>query len=286
MLKISGVQELLKADYVEIEEIGAGGFGLVVKAKDIITQRMDAIKCVSYTRENITQINKEVSIMAKCDHPNIVKIFHAFQRENIYISVFFLVMELCDEDLTWHMMKSAPLTSLTYRSYMTNIIDGVRYLHANNILQRDLKPKNVFIKNGIAKIGDFGISKIIEGAGGTRNTVESEIFGTFSYMAPERFGGGKQGTSIDVWALGCIFYELIEGERAFPNESLDLDLLRLNICNLRYKHPKRAEPFDLAILKATLALRQNRIDINGLKDMIQGISTISVIYIYNIYIGI
>ena len=97
-------------------------------------------------------------------------------------------------------------------SIVLDICSGLKEIHKNNIIHRDLKPENIFIsKDNIFKIGDFGISKKLEG---TKHAKTGGI-GTMSYMAPELLNGQKYDNKVDIWALGCIIYELFTLEQCF-----------------------------------------------------------------------
>ena len=266
MVKIQALRKLLKNKYTDIERIGAGASGIVCKGKNISTGNIEAIKCIVLPDEDTQSPDKEINILNSCNHPNIVRIYNSFTLSNDSIDVLFITMELCEEDLQELLSKKMgnPLRDIEYRKIFRELVAGVKYLHENKIVHRDLKPHNIFLHHGVTKIGDFGIAKILN----TQvliGTKSKYINGSPNYMAPERLNYSAPSGKVDVWSLGCILYELIEGKLAFPGVDLDEVLPKLIQC----KCPKsvKAKQPELDIIRRTIAPEAKRMDINELFNL-------------------
>ena len=272
MVKIKALRKLLKKKYTDIEKIGSGASGIVYKGKNISTGKMEAIKCITLPEENPQSPDKEINILNQCNHPNIVRIYNSFTRSNDSIDVLFITMELCEEDLQELLSKKMgnPLRDIEYRKIFRELVAGVKYLHDNKIIHRDLKPHNIFFHHGVTKIGDFGIAKILN----TQILIgtKSKLYGSSNYMAPERFNDSAPSGKVDVWSLGCILYELIEGKLAFPGDNIDEVYPKLIQC--KYPKPLKAKQPELDIILRTIAPEAKRMDINELFNLTNtGITT-------------
>ena len=165
------------------------------------------------TKEEMNQTENEAKILKNLEHKNIVKYYESFNDNKF----FFIIMEYCsNRDLKNFIEKYKSDNKFIDQSIINSIVldicSGLKEIHKNNIIHRDLKPENIFIsKDNIFKIGDFGISKKLEG---TKHAKTGGI-GTMSYMAPELLNGQKYDNKVDIWALGCIIYELFTLEQCF-----------------------------------------------------------------------
>ncbi|NXP52376.1 E2AK2 kinase, partial [Heliornis fulica] len=200
--------------FKNIEHIGNGGYGNVFKATEILDERTCAIKRVQFT-ENVM---REVKQLAKLDHENIVRYYCSWKGQDVIClpdssattdketMCLFIQMELCEqgslenwidqnrEDKKYHQMA---------QNKFLQILEGVKYIHSEGLIHRDLKPQNIFIsREDKVKIGDFGLVTSVEYETMTENR------GTKSYMAPEQFGD-TYGKEVDVYALGLIWFEIL-----------------------------------------------------------------------------
>ena len=267
MIRITAIRKLLEDTYTDITAIGSGSFGTVYKGKFIPLERMDAIKCIIVSETNEELISREVGILNKCDHENIVRIYNWFVLGNDTVDVLFITMELCDQDLHQLIQNKGTLPPEEYRRIFLEITAGVKYLHENKILHRDLKPSNIFFSNGVAKIGDFGIAKIINTIAPRGTRSQSQIMGSPNYMPPERFISLSHDGKVDVWALGCILYEMIEGKMAFPGRVFEE--IRPNLVKYRFPKPLKADPFESMIIKRTIIKEQKRLAISELFHLLE-----------------
>ncbi|KRX02465.1 Protein kinase-like domain [Pseudocohnilembus persalinus] len=151
------------------------------------------------------QIIQEIKIQMFCDHPNILNMYSYFDdKTNIY-----LVLDYIPEgDLFNHLQKQKLFQEEQAKFYIYQICLALNYLHENNIIHRDIKPENIMVQNNMLKLSDFGWSIYTEQS---RNT----FCGTLDYISPEIVNGQKYDSSIDLWSVGVLTYELITGKPPF-----------------------------------------------------------------------
>ncbi|WP_456365317.1 protein kinase domain-containing protein, partial [Thermococcus sp.] len=194
--------------YEPIEELGRGGFARVFKAKRKSDGEIVAVK-IPLSLDPITgkSFLKEIENWTKLRHPNIVRVYDY----NI-LPVPFFEMEYCDGSLERIPM---PMNVKEAALLVFNIAEGLKYAHSKGIIHRDLKPSNILLKNGIPKISDWGLSKVL-GQSGTTTTSFTAL-----YAAPEQFSKSKFGPTderTDIWQLGVIFYQLVTGKLPFESD--------------------------------------------------------------------
>ncbi|XP_075043551.1 serine/threonine-protein kinase Nek11-like [Mixophyes fleayi] len=158
---------------------------------------------------------REAKLLGSLRHPLIVQFLGSFlEKED-----FCIVTEYCEGGDLHHCIqlqknKSLGFTEGHVMEWLIQLLLGVNYLHERLVMHRDLKTKNIFLKNGTLKIGDFGVSRIL-----VPSDMATTFTGTASYMSPEVFGNGGYNTKSDIWSLGCILYEMCTFRRAFDCSS-------------------------------------------------------------------
>ncbi|AIF70140.1 hypothetical protein PAP_08800 [Palaeococcus pacificus DY20341] len=203
----SSLLEALFSRYRKAEPIGEGGFARVYRA-----EKMDgtvvAIKVpISLTEEGGKAFLKEVRNWSLLTHPNIVELYDY----NIF-PVPYLEMEYCETSLA---KVEKPVSIEKATKIIFDVCEGLKYAHSKGIVHRDLKPSNILLKNGKAKISDWGLSKLLKDS----KTTLAVSF-TPLYAAPEQISG-KFGTTderTDVWQVGAVLYELVTGRPPFLGE--------------------------------------------------------------------
>ena len=215
--------------YEIVAPLGAGGMGEVYRAKDTRLGREVAVKVLpqhlSSNPEIRARFEREAKTVSSLNHPHICTL-HDVGREG---DTDYLVMELIEgETLAARLMKGAlPLTDVL--KFGAQIADALDRAHRAGVMHRDLKPGNVMITKSGAKLMDFGLARAT-GLGAVTEltssptvagplTAEGTILGTFQYMAPEQLEGQDSDARADLWALGCVLYEMATGKRAFEGKS-------------------------------------------------------------------
>ena len=208
--------------YVPIEVLGKGTYGKVYKVQKNDTKEIFAIKKIKMdvdTEGIPSTALREIAILKKINHPNIINITDlAFSDKHIE-----LVLEYCKYDLKKLMdnliLKKDPLYNITFiKTIMYQIIKATDYLHSHKILHRDLKPQNILVKevNFLVKLADFGLSRVysIPIRPYTREVL------TLWYRAPEMMlGMCNYSTGLDIWSIGCMFAELFLKKPLFMGDS-------------------------------------------------------------------
>jgi len=223
-------------NYRLAEKIGEGGMGEVWKATDATLARDVALKflppALSSDPERLARFEREAKVLASLNHPNIAAIYGLHEHQGVR----FLAMELVPgEDLAQRLEKgSVPFSEAT--DIARQIADALEAAHDQGIVHRDLKPANVKLTpDGKIKVLDFGLAKALDpvASGGksgidsrmsptvtSLGTVAGMILGTASYMSPEQAKGKPVDRRTDIWAFGCILYEMLAGRRPFEGEGI------------------------------------------------------------------
>src|SRR5262245_7191715 len=214
--------------YLLSSRIGAGGMGVVYKARDTRLDRTVAIKVLlaasggsAHARE---RFEREARAVAALNHPHICTLHDAGHHEGID----FLVMEHLDGETLAARLARGPLPLDRAMAIAVQIASALDAAHRAGIVHRDLKPGNVMLTKGGAKLLDFGLAKAtaaILGRDPTRApsasdlTIPGTILGTVQYMAPEQIEGREADARTDIFAFGAMFYEMIAGRKAFEGGS-------------------------------------------------------------------
>jgi len=216
--------------------LGAGGMGEVYRARDTKLGREVAIKVlpsiVAQDAERLARFKREAQVLASLNHPNIAAIYGLDEVGD----TLFLVLELVEgEDLSAQIQRG-PIPADEALEIARQIARGLEEAHEKGIVHRDLKPANVKItSDGKVKVLDFGLAKAIGGEGTasgptstptvlptmtSAGTAAGMILGTAAYMSPEQARGKPVDRRTDVWAFGCVLYEMLTARRAFEGEDV------------------------------------------------------------------
>ena len=226
----------LEDKYDILEEIGIGGYSRVLKIQNIETGKLYACKELQKNElADIDSFNREIDILIKLDHPNIIKLYEVFENEDF----IYIVMELCNGgELFDRIIKRTemgnPFTEKEAATIFKQLMSAVSYCHSNKIVHRDLKPENLLLLNNDddthIKIIDFGTSLIFK----KKNTSMFDRVGTAYYISPEVIDG-YYDEKCDVWSCGIILYILLCGYPPFNGR--DDEEIFLNIKRLNYSFP-------------------------------------------------
>jgi hypothetical protein len=220
------------AHYEITGHLGTGGMGEVYQATDSKLGRRVAIKLLpeafTHDTERASRFEHEARVLASLNHPNIATI-HGIEE---FGGRKFLVMELVPGETLAERIKRAPLPLDEALPIARQIAEGLEAAHAKGIVHRDLKPANIKItEQGQVKLLDFGLAKAFARDAAEVNLSNSPtlsvaatnagvILGTASYMSPEQAKGKETDRTTDVWAFGCVLYEILTGRTAFEGETL------------------------------------------------------------------
>ena len=213
--------------YELLQSIGAGAFGQVYLARrreDDVRVAVKKVELAGMDADACADTRNEVEILRRLSHPNVIR-YHEARVER---RVLHIVMEyVSGGDLAARLRDDPPETFTEDRVMFlfAQICLAVRHLHDRGVLHRDLKTANIFVtERDIVKVGDFGISKVL----GSRSGFCSTVCGTPFYLSPEMCAGRRYDAKSDVWALGCILYELCSGgRRAFEAPSLPAVVMKI-----------------------------------------------------------
>ncbi|KAK8861072.1 hypothetical protein M9Y10_012766 [Tritrichomonas musculus] len=214
----------INSQFYVISQVGRGGYGSVFKAIDLSNGEVVALKKV-FTFDPHTGIPssfyREIKCLKEMDgNENIVKLKQIIRSKEEHC--FYLVLDYCEYDLCG-LVHNYGLTYEQAQTYMKQILNAVRSMHSKEFVHRDLKPSNIFLTvENVVKVGDFGLTRKLDK---TRPLTSKVI--TQSYRPPEvLLGDSHYGPAVDIWSLGCVFYEMITNKVLFcPSSSTDISQL-------------------------------------------------------------
>jgi eukaryotic-like serine/threonine-protein kinase len=211
--------------------LGKGGMGEVYRARDAKLKRDVAIKILpeqfSGDADRVTRFQREAEVLASLNHPNIAAIYDVQEATGSR----FLVLELVEGETLAGALARGPLPIPEILTLAKSISEALGAAHEKGIIHRDLKPANIKITpDGRVKILDFGLAKMFaaeRSASGASNSptmmsisAQGVILGTAAYMSPEQARGHEVDAQADIWAFGCILYEMLTGQQAFTGETI------------------------------------------------------------------
>jgi serine/threonine protein kinase len=223
-----------------IEEIGRGGMGRVLKARDLELGRLVAIKLVEgrVDPDFLARLKQEGHLIAILSHPNIVTIYELGQTED---SAFIVMEYVSGRSLERRMSDITPPEWGQFIPALKPCADALDYAHRRGIVHRDIKPSNIMIRDdGVPKILDFGIAKATLSPDEDTRTLAGTFVGTLSYMAPEQATGGKMGPAADQYSLATIAYKLLAGRHPFG--VADTIHLLFQVTQVEPPHPSSFNP--------------------------------------------
>ena len=225
--------------YKILEKIGQGGMGEVYRAEDTNLSREVAIKVLpeQFTQDpqRLARFEREAKLLASLNHPNIAAIYGFEEADDVR----FLAMELVPGETLQERVAKGPVPVEEALEVCRQIAEGVEAAHEKGVIHRDLKPANVKVTpEGKVKILDFGLAKAFEEEISPADISQSPtlteemtragvILGTAAYMSPEQAKGKPVDKRTDLFAFGCVLYELLTGKRAFEGETVTETLAKV-----------------------------------------------------------
>lgn len=212
--------------------LGAGGMGEVYRSRDSKLGREVALKVLPPTvagdSDRLGRFSREAKVLAALNHPNIAAIYGLEDSGTTHA----LVMELVEGCTLAERIKAGPIASEEALPIAKQICEALEYAHEHGIIHRDLKPANIKVTpEGTVKVLDFGLAKALENDGSAGDVSSSPtmsrmatqagiILGTAAYMSPEQARGKAADRRADIWAFGCVLYEMLTGEMTFSGETV------------------------------------------------------------------
>ena len=213
--------------YEIVSPLGAGGMGEVYRARDTRLDRSVAIKVLPESLAQDSQFrerfDREARVVSQLEHPHICTLYDVGAQDG----TAYLVMQLLDGETLAQRLQRGALPLAQALEFAIQIADALAAAHRTGVVHRDLKPGNIMLTKSGASLLDFGLatsrSAVVSGISGAtmsaKLTSQGTILGTFEYMAPEQIEGAEADERTDIWAFGCVLYEMLTGVRPFSGKS-------------------------------------------------------------------
>ncbi|HJR15764.1 MAG TPA: protein kinase [Gemmatimonadales bacterium] len=208
----SPLAEALHDRYMLKRELGRGGMATVYLAHDRKHDRSVALKILHpelAATLGPERFLREIKLTARLDHPHILPVLDSGEAVG---QLWYTMPYVEGESLRNRMMRETQLPVDDALRIAREVADALDYAHRRQVVHRDIKPENILLSDGHARVADFGVARALEAAGGEELTGTGLAVGTPTYMSPEQASGGKIDGRSDLYALGCVIYEMLAGE--------------------------------------------------------------------------
>src|SRR5271165_3198125 len=204
-------------DYEIISILGLGGMGKVYKVRNVISDRIEAMKILlpdlNSNQSLADRFLREIRLLATLNHPNIAALRTALTYENQLV----MIMEFVEGETLANRIARAPISTSEAVNYSEQILSALGYAHKHNITHRDIKPANMMLTpQGVVKLMDFGIAR--SGTDGSLTSTGTTL-GSLNYMPPEQVRGESADARSDIYSFGVSLYELLTGKLPFQGDS-------------------------------------------------------------------
>ena len=204
-------------DYEILSILGAGGMGKVYKVRNVISDRIEAMKILLpdlHSNQSLAdRFLREIRLLATLNHPNIAALRTALTHENQLV----MIMEFVEGETLSNRIARAPISTSEAVNYADQVLSALSYAHKQNIIHRDIKPANMMLTpQGIVKLMDFGIAR--SSTDGTLTSTGTTL-GSLNYMPPEQVRGESADARSDIYSFGISLYELLTGKLPFHSDS-------------------------------------------------------------------
>jgi serine/threonine protein kinase len=215
-------QGLIVGRYIILDRVGSGSMGRVYRAHHVMMDRVVALKIIapeiSSNERVVARFQREMKLVGRLDHPNVVRAYDADQINKI----LYIVMEyVSGASLAERLKKKGPIAPAEMVDYASQAALGLAHAHDQGIVHRDIKPSNILLNDDRRiKILDLGLGVLMEAdSSATFATADGIAVGTVDYMSPEQACGREVDGRSDLYGLGCSMYHLMSGKLPFPGES-------------------------------------------------------------------
>ena len=204
-------------DYEILAELGAGGMGRVYKVRNVISERVEAMKVLlpdlAGRQELASRFLREIKILAALNHPHIAALRTAFTLDNQLV----MIMEYVEGRTLAACLEQGPIPAVEALDYISQVLDALSYAHGQKVIHRDIKPSNMMLTpQGVVKLMDFGIAR---SGRDPALTTAGTTMGSLYYMSPEQVRGEVVDYRSDVYSVGVSLYEMVTGQRPFQSDS-------------------------------------------------------------------
>ena len=205
-------------DYEIVSVLGAGGMGKVFKVRNVISDRVEAMKVLlpdlEHEPELADRFMREIKVQASLQHPNIAALHTALRVENQLL----MIMELVEGVTLDQRLQQGPIPLREAVDYISQVLGALGYAHEHGVIHRDIKPANMMLMaNGVVKLMDFGIAKA---AADRKLTMTGTTMGSLYYMSPEQIKGMPTvDPRSDLYSVGVSLYEMVTGKKPFDGDS-------------------------------------------------------------------
>jgi serine/threonine protein kinase len=250
---LAKVKDLLSPRYRVQRELGRGGMATVFLATDLAQGGEVAIKILHPSLAATlgpARFRREIDILRRLHHPNIPPLLDAGEQGSL---MFFTTPYSPGRTLRALIRGGGPLPLPQVLAITRDVAGAVDHAHRQNILHRDIKPGNIMIEGDRTLVFDFGVARFIEQTGVEALTLGGMILGTPEYMSPEQAEGESLDARSDIYALGCVVYEMLSGEQPFTGPNPDAVFAR-QIADpprsIRARRPEVPEAMEAAVFRA------------------------------------
>lgn len=205
-------------DYEVLNLLGAGGMGRVYKVRNVITDRIEAMKIllpeIAGKEEVAARFLREIKVLAALNHPNIASLHTAVTIDNQLV----MIMEFVEGQPLSAVLARGPVPPAEALSYVDQVLDALSFAHQRKVIHRDIKPANMMLcVDGTVKLMDFGIARTDDAASAL--TAPGSTLGSMNYMSPEQICGDHCDERSDLYSLGISLYELVTAARPFQGDT-------------------------------------------------------------------
>ncbi len=255
------LQEALGSRYRPEREIGHGAMATVYLATDRESDRQVAIKVLRHELVTVLgpgRFRREIEILRRLRHPNIVPVLHSEEAGSV---LFYVMPYFAGDTLRSRLEREGSLTLPQMVAILQDLAEAVDYAHSQQVIHRDLKPENILFDEQRALVCDFGIARAIESAAVESFSSSGLVLGTPAYMSPEQATGDPVDSRSDIYALGCLAYEMLLGEPPFTGPTPQAVLAKLvtgALPSLRTVRPDLPSSVEHAIVRALARTPEQR----------------------------
>lgn len=215
---MSGETPKIIGDYEILNLLGAGGMGRVYKVRNVITDRIEAMKVllpeIEGKEEVAARFLREIKVLAALNHPNIATLHTALTIDNQLV----MIMEYVEGLVLSTALAQGPIPPAEALTYIDQVLDALSYAHQRHVIHRDIKPANMMLTpDGTVKLMDFGIARTDDEASAL--TAAGSTLGSINYMSPEQVQGERADERSDLYSLGISLYELVTAIRPFQGDT-------------------------------------------------------------------